>query len=82
MKTHSFALDLKNDSKLIEEFKKHHKNVWTEIISSIKKAGIESLEIYLVGNRLLMIMEINGSFSFEKSNKSIKVILKLKNGKP
>ena len=64
---HCFALDLKNDRKLIEAYKKHHKaaQVWSEIIASIKGAGIEELDIYLVGNRLFMIMLVNSSVSFE-----------------
>ena len=43
-----------------------HITVWPEIIKSIKEAGIEGLEIYVVGNRLLMIMTVNDTFSFEK----------------
>ena len=65
-KRHCFALDLIDDPKLISEYKKHHKNVWPEIEASIKNAGIESLDIYLAGNRLFMIMEVDPSFSFEK----------------
>ena len=64
---HCFALDLKNDPKLIEAYKKHHQadQVWPEIVASIKGAGIDELDIYLVGNRLFMIMLVNDSFSFE-----------------
>lgn len=61
-----FALDLKDDIKLIEEYKKYHQKIWPEITDSIQSAGIENLEIYLTGNRLFMIMEVNDSFSFEK----------------
>jgi len=70
LKRHCFALDLKNDPKLISEYKNHHKNVWPEIEASIKNAGIEVLDIYLVGNRLFMIMEVDDSFSFEKKETS------------
>ena len=61
-----FCLDLKNDPALITQYKHHHEanNVWPEIIKSIKGSGIESLDIYLVGNRLFMIMDVNESFSF------------------
>ncbi len=64
---HCFALDLKDDPKLIETYKKYHQvdQVWPEIVASIKGAGIEELDIYLVGNRLFMIMVVNDSFSFE-----------------
>jgi L-rhamnose mutarotase len=65
MKRYCLALDLLNDPELINAYKRHHKKVWPEIIESIKNAGIESLEIYLVSNRLFMIMEVNVSFSFE-----------------
>lgn len=68
MKKHCFALDLVDDTDLINEYKKYHQEVWPEIISSIKDAGVEDLEIYLVGNRLFMIMKVNESFSFEKKN--------------
>jgi len=61
-----FALDLKNDKERIEKYKAHHQKVWPEIIKSIKDSGIENLEIYLVENRLFMIMEVNDSFSFDK----------------
>ncbi|GIZ09726.1 L-rhamnose mutarotase [Flavobacterium sp. UMI-01] len=70
MDKYCFALDLKDDARLIEEYKEYHQKVWPEIIQSIKGAGIENLEIYCVGNRLFMIMEVNASFSFDKKQKS------------
>jgi L-rhamnose mutarotase len=67
MKTHRhcFALDLINDAELILAYKKHHEKVWPEIIKSIKNSGIVGLDIYLVENRLFMIMEVNEEFCFE-----------------
>ena len=64
MKRYCLALDLKNDPKLIAEYRKHHQRIWPEITQSIKDSGIEDLEIYLLGTRLFMIMEVNDSFSF------------------
>jgi len=66
MERYCFALDLKEDPNLIAEYKKYHEKIWPEITESIISAGIEKLDIYLVGNRLFMIMEVNDSFSFEK----------------
>jgi L-rhamnose mutarotase len=66
MTKYCFALDLKEDIKLIEEYKKYHQKIWPEITNSIQSAGIENLDIFLAGNRLFMIMEVNDSFSFEK----------------
>jgi len=66
MKRYCFALDLIDDSELISEYKKYHEKIWPEITKSIQLVGIENLDIYLTGNRLFMIIEVNESFSFEK----------------
>ena len=68
MKRYCLALDLVDDPVLIEEYENYHKNVWKEITSSIKDAGISDMEIYRVGNRLFMIMETKDDFSFDKKN--------------
>lgn len=59
------ALDLKDDPQLIAEYKRYHQKIWPEVTRSIKDAGIEDMEIYLLGTRLFMVMEVNDSFSFE-----------------
>jgi L-rhamnose mutarotase len=64
------TLDLKDDPKLIAEYKRYHEKIWPEITESIKESGIEDLEIYLLGTRMCMIMEVNESFSFEKKAKT------------
>jgi L-rhamnose mutarotase len=60
-----FALDLKDEPALIEEYKKYHApgEVWPEIIESIKQVGIENMEIFLVGNRLFMLMQVSDGFN-------------------
>ena len=59
-------LDLKDDPMLISQYEAYHKNVWPEIIDSIRESGITEMEIYRKDTRLFMIMEVNESFSFEK----------------
>ncbi|MEN3323108.1 L-rhamnose mutarotase [Mariniflexile soesokkakense] len=68
-KKYCLACDLKEDSKLIEAYKELHKNVWPEVLKSIKDSGIENMEIYNIGNRLFMIIEVNASFSFDSKSK-------------
>jgi L-rhamnose mutarotase len=65
-KRYCFALDLKDDQELIKGYIKYHTpdGVWPEVIESIKVAGVDKLEIYLIGNRLFMIMNVNKGFSF------------------
>jgi L-rhamnose mutarotase len=70
MKRYCLALDLKDDPQLIKEYERYHKEVWPEIIESIKDSGIHSMEIYRAGNRLFMIMETKESFSFIVKSKA------------
>jgi L-rhamnose mutarotase len=64
------TLDLKKDPKLIAEYKRHHEKIWPEITKSIKDAGIVDLEIYQLGTRLFMVMEVDEQFSFEAKGKA------------
>ena len=57
--------DLKDDRSLIAEYRKYHEKIWPEITKSIKDSGIEDMEIYLLGTRMFMIMEVTDTFSFE-----------------
>lgn len=70
MRRYCLTLDLIDDEQLIAEYKTHHKAVWPEIESSIRDSGIDNLEIYLLGNRLFMIMDVNDDFSFEAKQKA------------
>jgi len=60
------TLDLRNDSASIAAYRRYHQKIWPEITESIKNAGVLDMEIYLIGTRLFMIMEVNDSFSFAK----------------
>ena len=59
------TLDLKDDPKLIAEYKRHHQKIWPEISRSIRGSGIDDMEIYLHGTRMFMIMEVAEDFSFD-----------------
>ncbi|MFZ9388277.1 MAG: L-rhamnose mutarotase [Chitinophagaceae bacterium] len=68
MKRYCLALDLINDPSLIKAYEEYHRQVWPEVLESIRESGIGSLEIYRTGNRLFMIMETIPGFSFEKKS--------------
>jgi len=65
-KRYCFALDLKDEPALIEAYIEYHSpdGIWPEVIDSIKVSGVDKLDIYLIGNRLFMIMDVNKGFSF------------------
>ena len=63
-----YACDLVDNLKLIEEYKRYHskENAWPEITQSIKDSGIINMEIYILANRLFMIMDVDETFSPER----------------
>jgi L-rhamnose mutarotase len=64
MQRYCLTLDLKNDPDLIAEYRRYHEHLWPEITKGIRDSGIEDMEIYLLGTRMFMIMEVNETFSF------------------
>lgn len=63
------TLDLKNEPELIAAYKKLHEegHVWREILYGIKEVGILEMEIYLLENRLFMIVETPEDFNWDES---------------
>ncbi len=54
------ALDLVNDAELIASYEAAHAPgaVWSDIITGIRQAGYESMEIWRTGDRLFMVAEV------------------------
>lgn len=51
------AIDLKDDS-VVETYRDYHRRVWPEVLESMRASGVISMEIYLLGTRLVMIAEL------------------------
>jgi L-rhamnose mutarotase len=60
MQRYYYALDLKDDAAAIAEYERWHRPgvVWPEIVTSIRAAGIEEMEIFRTGNRLVMVVQM------------------------
>jgi len=76
MPRHCLTLDLKNDEIAIAEYKRYHVKIWPEVKQSLFDAGVMEMEIYLLGTRMFMIMDVNDSFSL-----SAKAAMDLANAK-
>ena len=77
-KRYCLSLDLKDDPQLIAEYRRYHQKIWPEITKSIRDAGIEDMEIYVLGTRLFMIMEVSANFSFAEKAKADAANLKVR----
>lgn len=69
-KRYCLTLDLKDDPPLIAEYERYHQKIWPEITRSIKDSGIQSLEIYRLGTRMFMVMEVGEKFSFDAKQRA------------
>jgi len=65
---HCLACDLKDQPDLIAKYIEYHApgNVWAEVTKSLHDAGVEDMEIFITGNRLFMIIEVDETFTFER----------------
>ena len=54
------TIDLKNDPAIIESYRHHHRDVWPEVVASLRRAGIRRMDIYILGRRLVMLLETDG----------------------
>ncbi len=59
MTRHVLAVDLKDDPAVVEAYKKHHRQVWPEVLRSLRGAGIGNMQIYMLGRRLVMLVEMH-----------------------
>ncbi len=68
MQRFCLVLDLKDDPELITEYERWHAkgNGWPEVRANDLKAGILDIQIYRTGNRMVMILEADDQFTFEK----------------
>lgn len=65
------TLDLRAEPELIVAYRRLHskEGVWSEILDGIRKAGILEMEIYLLGCRLFMIVELPADADWDETMK-------------
>ena len=63
------TMDLKDEPALIAEYRKRHSRgeVWPEIQAGIREVGILEMDIYILGTRLVMIVETPLDFDWDSA---------------
>jgi L-rhamnose mutarotase len=56
------TLDLKDDPRAVAAYRRHHRGVWPEVVTSLRRVGVRGLDIYLRGRRLVMVLETGPGF--------------------
>jgi L-rhamnose mutarotase len=58
MTRHVLTVDLRDDPEAIATYRKHHRQVWPEVIESLRAAGVAQMDIHLLDRRLVMVVEL------------------------
>ena len=61
------TMDLKDNPVLITEYRRRHskEEAWPEILAGIREVGILDMQIFILGTRLVMIVETPADFEWE-----------------
>ena len=63
------TMDLKDDPELIAAYKRRHSQAeaWPEILAGIREVGILDMQIFILGTRLVMIVETPVDFEWDRA---------------
>jgi L-rhamnose mutarotase len=56
---YALALDLVDDAQRIAHYEQAHKTIWPEVRNHLRAHGVLAMEIYRLGTRLFMVMEVD-----------------------
>ena len=58
MPRHVLTIDLRDDPAAIAAYREHHRRVWPEVVDSLRRSGVDRMDIHMLGRRLVMIVEL------------------------
>src|SRR4051812_11599331 len=64
MTRYVLTVNLKNDPATIESYRHYHQRVWPEVLQSLRDAGIQRMDIHLLGRQLVMFVELINGLDF------------------
>ena len=69
VKRYCQTIDLREEPELIEQYRRIHsrEHQWKEIRDGIRQVGILEMELYILGNRVFMIVETPLDFDWDKA---------------
>ena len=67
MTRHVLTVDLRDDADAIRAYVDHHRQVWPEVLDSLRRVGIRAMDIYLLARRLVMVVEVDEGTTLEEA---------------
>jgi L-rhamnose mutarotase len=66
MTQHVLLVHLRNDPAAIHAYREHHARVWPEVIQSLRRAGVERMDIHLLGRTAVMVVEVRDGVDVQR----------------
>jgi L-rhamnose mutarotase len=61
---HVFTLNLKDEPGIVETYTRYHRDVWPEVQASLRRVGVQQMDIYLLGHRLVMVVDMRDDLDY------------------
>ena len=61
------TVNLKDDPGVIETYRDYHRRVWPEVLESLRTVGVERMDIYQLGRRLVMLLELTDGLDYRRA---------------
>ena len=65
-----FTVNLSDEPGVVDIYTRYHRDVWPEVQASLRRVGVEQMEIYLLGRRLIMIVEMRDGLDYRAAFKA------------
>ena len=70
MSRYVFTVNLKDDPAAIDAYRRHHRDVWPEVLQSLTHHGVQRMDIHLLGRRVVMIVEMADGLDYRAAFKA------------
>jgi L-rhamnose mutarotase len=67
MTRYVLTINLKEDPVTIQTYRDYHRRVWPEVLDSLRRVGVEQMDIHMLGRRLVMILELTDGLDFRRA---------------
>lgn len=67
MTRHVFLVNLRDDPAAIAAYRAHHQRVWPEVVESLRRAGVDAIDIHLLGRSVVMIVEVGDGIDVRRA---------------
>ena len=66
MSRYVLTVDLRDDPAAIAAYRTYHRQVWPEVLESLRSAGVRTMSIHMHGRRLVMILELHDGLDVKR----------------